>query len=431
MKKIFILIVLLLTTSAEALPSHYDLREMGFITSVKNQGIPGPCWAFAALGAMESNYLVQRLNFARKKPDLSEMQLAFYTYKGPDAEKIFTPKNKAGTLSLEGNQFKSIAFLSRLSGPIDEKNLPYTTTSTYEQKKALAKKTPESYKRIMRLHDAYFLSGTSTIPIEKRKELIMKHGAIAVSIHSDIFKYRIKGKYFTYFNNSKGTKTDHEVLLAGWDDNFPRDKFSPEASANGAWLVKNSWGTTRGHNGGYFWMSYEQFMKGGTAFIVAENNSRLKHYGHDDLGFCSSANYSWGANVFQIESKREILKEAAFYTPVNNASYEVYVYSLGKKVPSSPISGKLLTSVKGTKEFAGYHTINLPEKFLLLNEGEYFSVILKLSVNSMPVETPINDYSENAKVNEKESYFSRDGKTWTDGKKINSNPCIKIFTETF
>ena len=430
MKKLIIILVsLLLASSAEALPSRYDLRENGYITSVKSQGIPGPCWAFAALGSMESNYLVQRLNTDKKKPDLSEMQLAFYTYKGPNPEKNFTPRHSSGTLSLEGNSFKAIAFLSRLAGPTDEKNLPYTTTIAYEQRQALAKKTPESYKRTMRLHDAYFLSGRTTIPVEKRKELIMKHGAIAVSIYSDIFKYKIKGKYFTYFNNSEGTKTDHEVLLAGWDDNFPRDRFSPQPSRNGAWLVKNSWGTMRGHNGGYFWTPYEQFMKGGTAFIAAKNNPRLKHYGYDDLGFCSSVNYSWAANIFRISSKREILNEAAFYTPSNNSSYEVYVYSLGKKVPSSPISGKLLSSVKGVKEFAGYHTVDLPERLLLLNEGEYFSVVLKLSGGVMPVETRFDNYSENARVNEKESYFSRDGKTWTDGIKINANPCIKAFTE--
>ena len=57
MKKIFACVLGLMMFAGEgyALPSRYDLRDYGRISSVKNQGIPGPCWAFAALGAMESN----------------------------------------------------------------------------------------------------------------------------------------------------------------------------------------------------------------------------------------------------------------------------------------------------------------------------------------------------------------------------------------
>ncbi|MBQ3447844.1 MAG: hypothetical protein IJG37_09410, partial [Synergistaceae bacterium] len=69
MKKFFVMMILLLTVNAAyGLPSRYDLRDYGRMTSVKSQGIPGPCWAFAALGAMESNWLTQKLG---KVPDLS------------------------------------------------------------------------------------------------------------------------------------------------------------------------------------------------------------------------------------------------------------------------------------------------------------------------------------------------------------------------
>ena len=69
MRKIIVVMLLLFAAKSEALPSRYDLRNYGRVTSVKNQGIPGPCWAFAALGAMESNYLTQKLNAGGKVPD--------------------------------------------------------------------------------------------------------------------------------------------------------------------------------------------------------------------------------------------------------------------------------------------------------------------------------------------------------------------------
>ena len=410
-----------------ALPARYDLREHGRITRVKNQGVPGPCWAFAAIGAMESNYLTKKLNADGKIPDLSELQIAFYTYKDPEEQRRFTSQYNSGTLRLEGSCFKAAAMMLRLSGPTDEKYLRYDTNMPDSEKKALAKKAPESFRRSMRLRDVYFLAGNKTLDDTGKKELIMKHGAIAVSIHSDPFKYNTINGHYTYYNTDKGKHTDHEVLLAGWDDNFPRTNFEPEPSRNGAWLVKNSWGTMRGSEGGYFWMSYDQHTWGGTAFIVERSNSRLKHYGYDDLGYCGTAKFSWGANLFKTKTSREKLREAAFYAPSNNLHYELYVYDLGYKFPASPVAGKLAAAAKGSLKYPGYYTITLPES-VSLKGSQYFSVVLKLSGGYMPVEKVLAKYSENAQVNEHESYFSRDGESWTDGITINSNACIKAYT---
>lgn len=426
MKKFFVLMTFLLTavTSSYALPSKYDLRELNRITSVKNQGIPGPCWAFAALGAMESNWLTQGLG---KVPDLSEMQIAFYCYRDSIKHRNFSSRIKSGTLSLEGNVFMPVAMMSRLSGPTDEKSLPYSTTLNDSQKKALTRKAPEKYKRSMRLRDAYFLSGNATLNASAKKSLIMNHGAIVVSIYSDPNNYRTRNNHYTYFNNSHGRMTNHDVLLAGWDDDFPRENFSPKPERNGAWLVKNSWGTMRGSEGGYFWMPYEQYNSGGTAFIVERDNKRLKHYGHDDLGFCKGVKYSWCANVFKVSGKMESLREVSFYTLNNNSAYEVYVYHHGKKFPARPVDDEMIASVKGTQEYAGYHTVNLDERFAL-KEGEYFSIVLKLAGGYVPAEMKVKGYSENAGVNRNESWFSADGVKWTDGANIGANACMKAFS---
>ena len=425
MKKFLVLIILLLTVSeANALPSRYDLRELGRITPVKHQGIPGPCWSFAALGAMESNRLTQSPG---KIPDLSELQTAFYAYRDPDGKRNFTSHIKSGTLSLEGQVFIPIALMSRLSAPTDEKSLPYSTTLTDSQKKALSKKSPESFKPSMRLRAAYYLSGNDTVNDTAKKSLIINHGAIVVSIYSDVDSYRTKGSHYTYFNNSHGKQTNHDVLLAGWDDDFPRSNFVPKPKHNGAWLVKNSWGTARGNEGGYFWMPYEQYMTGGTAFIAESFNRKMRHYGYDDLGFCRSVNYSQATNVFKVSGKFESLSEISFYTLNNNERYEAHVYLHGVNAPLSPVDGELAAGVKGEIEYAGYHTVNLPEQ-LKLKEGEYFSVVVKLSGGYFPVEAKIKNYSENAEVNRGESYFSRDGRKWTDGVNIGCNACVKAFS---
>jgi C1A family cysteine protease len=44
-------------TKAEDLPSSFDLRTIGQVTSVKDQKPFGTCWAFGALGSLESYLL--------------------------------------------------------------------------------------------------------------------------------------------------------------------------------------------------------------------------------------------------------------------------------------------------------------------------------------------------------------------------------------
>ncbi|MBQ6003013.1 MAG: hypothetical protein IJL18_09190, partial [Synergistaceae bacterium] len=178
MRKLIVVLFLLMTAGESyALPPKYDLRELGRITSVKHQGIPGPCWAFAALGAMESNWLTQGLG---KVPDLSEMQVAFYCYRDAKKSRNFSSRIKSGTLSLEGQVFMAAAMMSRLSGPTDERSLPYSTTLNDSEKRALTRKAPESFKRSMRLREEYFMNGNSTLSDSDKKRLIMNHGAIVV-----------------------------------------------------------------------------------------------------------------------------------------------------------------------------------------------------------------------------------------------------------
>lgn len=421
---IFCLLSFSIIGEANTLPSRYDLRDYGRITSVKDQGHLAVCGIFAAYGAIESNYLTQGLDSAGKIPDFSEMHSIYYGYgySGLKPEQNFTPK-------FWWERFSTTALCARLIGPALEKDMKYTDKVKGIPKSA-TKKFPEDYKIPVRLRNAYFLSfiGANDIDTDTRKKLVMEYGAIVVGYYSDNKKYHRAGKYYTYFNNKRKNFTTHEVLLVGWDDDFSRDNFNPKPSKNGAWLLKNSWGKDWG-NKGYFWMPYEQYLYGGTAFIVEKSNPNLRHYGHDDLGCCGTIGYSWGASVFKIRSYQETLKEVAFYTAKNETDYEIFVYNLGEQEPNTPVSGKLIASCKGNMELAGYYTINLPEE-ILMKQGEYFSVVLKTNRKTMPIETKRNNHSENAVAHEKESYFSNDGVKWTDGINISggSNACIKAFT---
>lgn len=87
-------------------PSQYDLRSLGKLTSVKDQGQCGSCWAFATYGSLESNLLPS------ESLDFSENHL----------------KNTHGFdwgYCDGGNAYISTAYLARWSGPVYESDDPY------------------------------------------------------------------------------------------------------------------------------------------------------------------------------------------------------------------------------------------------------------------------------------------------------------------
>ncbi len=49
---------------------------------------------------------------------------------------------------------------------------------------------------------------------------------------------------------------NHDILIIGWDDDFPASGFTYNVKGNGAYICQNSWGRTYGEDG-IFYVSYE------------------------------------------------------------------------------------------------------------------------------------------------------------------------------
>ena len=43
--------------------------------------------------------------------------------------------------------------------------------------------------------------------------------------------------------SSRNYSANHGCCIVGWDDNYPAENFKQMPPADGAWLVKNSWGS--------------------------------------------------------------------------------------------------------------------------------------------------------------------------------------------
>ena len=378
-------------------PSSYDLRFLGKVSAVRDQGAYGTCWAFATYGSLES-YLLTSESW-----DFSEDNLINTCGFDPD------PYNGGG------NSDMATAYLTRWSGPVREDQDPYPSPGS------------SSFPPFKHIQEVLFLPGRSgALDNSTIKSALMTYGGVYTSIYWSSSYY--SSTHYSYYYNGSGSP-NHAVVIVGWDDNFPSSYFRSTPPGNGAFIVRNSWGTSWGESG-YFYVSYYDSLIGKelTVFNNAEPTSNYsKIYQYDTLGWTASVGYSketaWFANAFTASSS-EYLKAVGFYSASSNSTYQIFVGSSFQSL--NPYGSGSLT-------FAGYHTVALDSPYLL-SQGEQFIVAVQLTTPGylypVPLEYPIPSYSSKANASSGQSFISQEGTNWTDVTALyrNTNVCLKAFT---
>ncbi|HOV87186.1 MAG TPA: lectin like domain-containing protein [Syntrophobacteraceae bacterium] len=389
-----------------AIPSAYDLRKKGRVTSVKDQGSCGSCWAFGTYGSLESRLM-------------------------PDKAWNFSEENLIENHGFDkgpcdgGNYEMSTAYLARWSGPIKESDDPYNHGGGVGVSAA--------YKPVKHVADIVFLPERAT-PKDNTavKQTIMKYGAVAGYIYYSN-SYYDSTNYTYYYGGS--SSVNHGVAIVGWDDSFSRSKFKAYGgklpAGNGAFIVKNSYGTTYGQKG-YFYVSYyDTSIEPSMAFNLVDSPTKYNQiFQYDPLGAITGVGYSsttaWGANIFK-SSTTFTLKAVGFHTLVPGTSYTAYVYK--GVTAGQPRSGTQVAKVSGKFPMAGYHTV--PIGSVGIQSGQRFSVVVCFNTPSytypVPVEARIAGYSSKATSTTGQGFISSAGSTWQDiyNSFANSSVCIK------
>jgi len=204
----------------DALPSAYDARDEGIVTSPKDQGSCGSCWAFASAGAIEAHML---RTFGVGPEDVSEQQQVSCNT---------TQSGCAGGSSDSPRYWET-------HGPLYEACLPYTAsddTACGEAQCEQMRFRVVDWHTVLRTTSGFKTSLHSDGPSYWRYD-----------VYSDFSSYWTTGSTDDVYVNAAGTTRQggHAVLLIGWDD------------AKSAFLCKNSWGENAGPNGdGTFWIAY-------------------------------------------------------------------------------------------------------------------------------------------------------------------------------
>lgn len=95
--------------------------------------------------------------------------------------------------------------------------------------------------------------------------MIYRYGAVQSSIYMDMGGTKVTSEYYdpentSYYYNGED-EVNHDILIIGWDDDYPAENFTKTPSKNGAFLCQNSWGEGFG-DGGRFYVAYDDTQIG-------------------------------------------------------------------------------------------------------------------------------------------------------------------------
>ena len=379
------------TSGASAIPSKYDLRELGRSTSVKNQGKYDICWAFSTIASLESNLITKGL--ASKNIDLSEAHLAFFTIRGQNGKAVSSYAGKDTFLLWDdaSNYYDSTASLARWYGAVKEGVMPLKkiNSSKYHSDK-IRIKHPYLLTNAEFMYTKSTAKKLDTAGMNAVKKSIIENGALASSI--DIgkslkdFKKRFGSSAFSKMTSYyyAGNKLNHAITVVGWDDNYPKSKFkSQRPKGNGAWLVKNSWGAydagIKVHDKGFFWVSYYSPSVNEFTSFQGEKASGRAVYQYDGVGIgdnmLTDNTPVYGANVFKAR-KDMLIDRVGTWTAQSNMKVNIKIYV--NKQNQYPTSGTLLYNKTFRQTYAGFHTIDLRKK-VGIPKGSKFTVAIRVN----------------------------------------------------
>lgn len=250
------------------------------------------------------------------------------------------------------------------------------------------------------------------------KQMLIETGAVEVGIAAEqsLPDDAGTGEFTNYnewcqYNSTDPYQANHVVTIVGWDDDYPASNFSGQAGApdgNGAWLVKNSWGSAQMYaadtgyhsywaspwglplsdgginpdkNGsGFFWVSYYDRSLGNFAswHVTPVEGSYDFNRQYDYLGWAeaglipNSDEPAAAANVFTAEGP-ELLRATTLFTMYAPVAATVRVYFLddGDEVPTD---GKLAAEESFVLEQPGCRTLELKDPVKLPADQRYAAV---------------------------------------------------------
>ena len=401
------LIVMPNNLDEKALPAKFDLRDYNRAPEVKNQGDLETCWAFAALSCVEA------ANRPREEIELSVDHLAYNNSFGLDVK-------RGGAYTM------GMSYLLGWQGPVMEEQDPYNDGETN------ATLSPVKHVQEIRFMDEK--------DYEEIKRSIYKYGPIETNIKNTLKGASASSPEYNETNHAyyySGTsRPSHEIIIVGWDDDYPKENFNTTPEGNGAFICQNSWGKDFGEDG-YFYVSYYDSIVGAANMVyssVEEPDNYDSIYQTDLCGWVGQVGtgneHACAMNVYTAKDDSD-LEAMGFYATSKGMSYKLYV--INDFTDCRNVDLTVLEPVAvGSLDMMGFYTIPIDK--VALKKGERFAVAMALysPENSHPiaVEHRSTDITKNAEISDGEGYISVKGIYWGNTEKdYECNICLKAYTK--
>lgn len=342
---------------SEALPAAYKSK----CTPIRDQGNYNTCWAFSAMGAMESFLLKD----GKGEKDLSEEHLAWWSTKQYNT-------NGYGWLQdgLDSGGYSMIGagYLASWQGAKSESDLPYN--AGYGAENTLPGNMDTSANMYNATGILYVANDINSV-----KQAVYQYGGVATSFNSADY---YNDDFSAYYQPDETVLfSGHAITIVGWDDNYSKDNFAESCrpSNNGAWLVKNSWGSEFCDEG-YLWISYyDRYLLDtqtwGANYVITGARTATdydKLYQNEIYGATyqtalydvESSNYMKEVtflNVFDFNGEQNKLQKVIFQTETINADYNVYYVPVVNDKPTADKS-KWENIGSGSTGMAGYISVD-------------------------------------------------------------------------
>ncbi len=388
------------------LPTRFDLREIGWLTPVRDQGSMGSCWAFGGIAAFESALLKNTgISYDISENNMQDSMLIFSRYGSGNVE--------------SANEMIAAGYLLSWIGAFPQ---------VYDIYDEVGKLSPSIHtNQTIHLQDFVLIDcGNVSIPGNPAlKKAILKYGALAVLFGADQSPEGYNDTTGAFYNLN-GTP-NHAVAIVGWDDNYSKENFATTPEGDGAWIIKNSWGAQCG-DGGYMFISYydgtlcadDKLTEQAVAYVFENTLPYNKNYQYDFTGINEFMMYDETSELYGtpitnvnnfVSAEDDLIAAVGTYFNQSGMDYTIKV----------AVNGAVVYTQKGVSPYRGYHTIKL-NKYIPIKKGDKFSIYV--TSPALGISIPVRMHYE-----EGVSLTNIDDGSWKDlYQEYGQVACIKAYT---
>jgi C1A family cysteine protease len=385
-----------------SLPPHFDWRDAGYNAPIRDQNDCNAGYAFAGTAALEASLWMENQQYL----NLSENHAKECNWKELN--------HFDGGTSCNGGTMRDLVNLFSQSGAVLEGCDPYRN---YDDS------CHTSCGRVARIDSWLQLSGLQAANTALIKQYLYDYGPVYTQINTNVFV-----NFDTYTGNTvlysatPVTTTNHAVLIIGWDDS------RTHSGGSGAWIVRNSYGSTWG-NAGYGYIAYESGKIGSYASVITSSqqhdpNSQIYYY--DEAGHTTqyATNDPPTTNGFVLAkftpTRDEEARQIEFAT-YDQAEVDLVIYDAF--INGSP--KEALTSINDIEvPSAGYHHITL-ETPLQLSVGDSIWVQIHIHNQTIVFPVAVDHLGDAAPLT---SWISADSHNWTPLSNYSTDSTIRLLT---